>query len=552
MKKLIITLVVLLLLTNIGAQNVKYVNTQVPFKEKRLVSSEVVGGIEDMVYVTSTRGYLNKSLRISSYNKDNSSMIKTLAVTGFEKKVANPSLQDAYFSEIIVKNDLLYVVWKRYIGQSSQLILQVFDKDLIEVKQPKVIYQMNNGNLNYGSLFFFMSPNGEKIIAGGEESATKNGNVNIKYKVFDKNQEVINTVQAEQPFSVKGSGGSSSSEYKMDNNGFLYFMVKVNLNDDKKESKKERGNLMGSINPETSEIKTKVFSFLNKTISNSSFEFVDNHLFLVGTYRTKYSKKNKDVGHNNGVFTAKIDKQTFESIGDPIFNELDESKVVFSDYEMSNSQKKKYSMGEYAVQQMVEFGFLVTDYKKTDDNGLIMSINSQALRTVCSDKGGCSHYTDLFGVNYIKLNAEGEIDWISCTAQRMTYRGFVIPENKLAYKDGNNHTVVRSKHNINTSYLINDKTGDVKMAKFKNKFARESSEVVNNELYFVGLNRRESALGVGFLGVGLALIPASIISMVVLSSPLLFIGVGAGVFSAAISLYMKRHNVNFGRYELQE
>ncbi len=548
MKKLLISLVVLLLLANVGAQNIKYVNTPVPFKEKGMVSANIVGGIEDNIYVTSTKVRGGKSLRISSYNKETSTMIKTVPLKGFGKSMDNSLLNGATFSEICVKNDQLYVVWERRDGDAFQIILQILDKDLIEVQKPKVIYQLSDGRSRYSSLFFFISPNGNKIIAGGEESLLKTDNVKVQYKLMDKDLEVLNTVQTELPYSLKRSTDGSSSEYKMDDDGFLYFMVNVNLNNESRESKKEKGSIVGSINPETSDVKTKVFSFSNKIISNSSFELIEDHLFVVGTFSTKYNKLNRNAETNNGVFTAKIDKQSFENIGNPIFNELDETKVAFSDYNMSDSKKRKYSKGEYAVKQMVDFEFLVTDYKKTEDNGLIITINSQVYTTLCSNKGGCSYFTDLWGVNYIKMNAAGEIDWISCTAQRMTYNGWVVPKNKLAYKDGNYHTVVRSRYYKNTSYLIDDKTGMVKMTQIKNKFKEEKSEAVNDQLYFVGLQRKLSSTGIGFLATGVALIPISLI----VSSPLMVVGVGVGVVAATLSIYMRRHNVDFGRYELQE
>ncbi len=544
MKIKIFLLCATLFVLNAGAQNVKYVNTILPLKEKKLVSAKVAGGIDDLIYVTTTQVFPNKNLRISSYNKETSQLIKTLPVKGFGNPTTNTLLSNAYFFKINIRNNMLYITWIN----ETQLLLQVLDKDLVEVQAPKVIYQKDNNSSKFNSLFFFMSPNGDKMIVGGENAITKTENVRVQYKVLNKNMEVENTIQAELPFSVNRSTYGNFAGYEMDNNGFLYFLVNLNLNNEKKESKKQIGQLIGSINPETSEVKTQMFSFADKTIYNASFEIMNDHLFLVGTYFVKNRKKSKDVEHNNGVFTAKIDKFSFENIGDPIFNELDETKVAFSNYKMSSSKKENYSVGEYAVKRMLKYDFKVTDYMKTDDNGLVMSINSQVYSTVCSNKGGCSYYTDLLGVNYIKINAQGEIDWISCTEQKMTYSGWIVPENKLSYKDGIYHTVVRSAYNYNTSYVIEDKTGQVKLAKMKNKYIQEESNAVNDQLYFVGLSRKMSSLGIKFLSIGLVAIP---ISLLALSSPFSYIGMSVGIVMSGISLLMKRHNVDFGKYELQ-
>ncbi len=551
MKKLITLAFVLLMMGGTFAQNVKYVNSSSPVKEKTVVETKVLGAIEDNVYMYTT-DYARKTMRLSIYNKENTELKKTLPVVGFGAKKTYKILKLARLKTVLLKNDNIFVVWEIENNKESTLFLQLFDKDFQELQQPRSIYRLTNKNkaVHKAELFFLMSPSGNKIIVGGEESSVKSENVKLQYKVMDVNQEVLNTVQAELPYSLSRKGYGATSEYQVDNSGILFFDTDVNvIDEDNKRAQAVKTHLFGNINPETSEVKSKSISFENKDIQNFSYELFDDHVFVFGTFSTKYNKKNKKAEINHGIYSLKIDKQSFEAIGDIQFDELDETKVVYSNFVMSSSKKKKYTKEEYSLNQMTNFGLIITDFKKTEDNGIIMSLNSQLFRTVCSNKGGgCRYYTDLYGVSFIKLNTEGEIEWISCTEQKITYAGFVVPQNKLAKNGNNYHSVVQSRPKLMTSYLIDNTTGMVKETTIKNKFKDEKAEVINDEMYFVGRNWKLSTSGWAGMGFSALMIPASLVAL-----PAEFVAVGVlGAFGVAyISYSFKRNDVYFGKYEVQ-
>lgn len=551
MKKLITLASVLLIMGGVFAQNVKYINSSSPIKEKTVVETNVLGAIEDNVYIYTT-DYARKAMRLSIYNKENTELKKTLPVVGFGAKKIYKILNLARLKKVLLKNDLLYVVWEIKNAKESTLFLQIFDKDFQELQQPRSVYRLTNKSkaVHKSELFFLMSPSGTKIVVGGEESSVKSENVKLQYKVMDMNQEVLNTVQAELPYSLSRKGSGVTSDYQVDNSGILFFDTDVNfVDEDDKRARPVKTHLFGNINPETSEVKSKSISFENKDIQNFSYELFDDHVFVFGTFSTKYNKKNKKAEINHGIYSLKIDKKSFEALGDIQFDELDETKVAYSNFVMSSSKKKKYTKEEYSLNQMTNFGLIITDFKKTDDNGIIMSLNSQLFRTVCSNKGGgCRYYTDLFGVSFIKLNAAGEIEWISCTEQKITYSGFVVPQNKLAKNGNNYHSVVHTRPKLMTSYFIDNTTGMIKETTLKNKFKDEKAEVINDEMYFVGRNWKLSTSGWAGMGFSALMIPASLVA---LPAEFVAVGVLGAIGVAYISYSFKRNDVYFGKYEVQ-
>lgn len=550
MRKQLVLALMLIISGALCAQNVKYVCSSKPIKESKLVSTKILGVIDENLYMATTSSY-GRNLRLSMYQKESTTLLKTVPVKGFGAKTSNQILRDARYKAIIIKGENIYVAWEKENPVESVVFLQIFNKELQETQRPRSIYKLTNKNkaIHKAELFFLMSPNGSKMIVGGEESSLKNENVKLQYKVLNIDQEVINTIQAELPYALTQKGADATAEYQMDNSGNLYFNTGVLLSDEEtnKRAPKERAYLFGNIDPESSEVKTKIIAFENKDISNFSYEIFDDHLFVFGTYSTKFNKKNRKADINCGIYTMKIDKTSFDNIGEIQFNELDETKVAYADHKMSSSKKKKYSKEEYAINQMTDYGLIITDFKKTEDDGLLLTLNSQVFRTVCSNKGGCSYYTDLYGVSFIKLNSSGEIDWISCTEQKRTYNGFIVPTNKIAKKGDKYFTVIQSKKKMNTSYLIDARTGVIKSMPMKSKYKFEESEVVGDELYFVGLKPKPSVVAYVGTGIALASIP---ISIVALPLELMGLGIGTGAIVAYLTSGRKRHDVYLGRYEL--
>ncbi len=562
MKRSFLIFITAVLSSIIGiSQNVNYISTYTPIKESKLVSTKILGKIDDNIYVKSVIKKKEKGLRLSVYHKDSTTLIKTIPIKAFGLPKSGTIIDECDVQETMICNDLIYVVWSQTTDTEKSAYIQIFDKELTEIQKPKKILQLARREKVFhdASLFFISSSDGAKFIIGGEQCSDKNEKVTLQYKLLDKNFNIIESCQATLPYSVITKSNKTTSDYKIDNEGNLYFDTRVTMSSDSKNTDKKiiSGHLIGKINSIDSEVNSKFISFKGKILTNFNYEINNNDISILGTYTNE--KNNYKEKTHTGIYLTKIDKISFENIDDVIFNDIEKTNIVFSDYEMSNSEKKRYDINELTLERINNNDLVITNITKTPDNGLLLVANSQHWVSDCSNST-CKTITYHRGVIYIRIDEARKLSWVSCTEQSINYNSFITPANKLITKGNKYITVVRTSKKMNSIYSIDSQTGFVKKIPLEAKFRMQDPEDIDGEIYFVGLNPKISTKGWITMGIGMALIPVipytvvlAIVSDVSMTlATIAAVGVPLSYLLLQIGTTIKRHNVYFGKYQITD
>jgi len=545
MKKITLTLLLVGLIICSKSQVVSIIENKNYVKEQIKVENQIIGKIDSNIYVAtyispSTNKYTG--LRLTMYDKDNVNIVKTIGIDKFQK-AKNKMLRKAVFVEAIIKNDKIYCVWVIHKNE-SKLIMQVFDKELKQIVEPTILYELEKKSLFAAKprMFVKISEDGSKIVAGGEESTSRKENMKIQYKLLNSELEQINSVKIDLPFeldyrfSSKNLYYSTTLQYQLDNNGILYYHTKVYSG-----KVDENAIVFGKINPENSENNFQTISFKNKLFDDFKYEFIDNNISIYGTYSVIDEKK---TIKKYGIFTSKLDKNTFEQIEEPIFNMLEPEKISYTECKASGRKLKE----EIAIEKISENGLYITD-KVVCNDGIILTLSSILYLSVCNN-GGCQYSTNHYGTSFIKLNNEGKIHWISNTIQDVSYEEYIKLKYKL-FKEGNElRTVIKSSKKENTSYLIDEKTGLISKYKFKSKFKKESNNICGNELFYIGTKNPFAKTGI-IIGLSIAGLTTGIAYLVSGTASLVYYAIGGSLVGLGAAHIIRGTNVYFGKYEFK-
>lgn len=534
LKKIILISLFLLIIRGVQSQKVNI--EKKPVKENFLVTSKIIGSIDSSIYVATSVRIAENSLRLSVYNKETTDFIKTIIVKKYGDK--KTILKNAKFDQAYIKNNLIYLVWIVENKKESRIILQVYDRDLSEIQSPKIIYEFINPSQSYtiAHPFILISPDGSKIIAGGEEPSDKGNNIKLQYKLMNKQLEVINSTQVELPFSIIFKPNKTSSKYKMDNQGFLFLNTAVVFYELKIEKK---GQLIGSINPENSELKYHVFTYENKELTNLHYEIRDEKLFVYGVYKENTNSDNKRKNKDNlkqGIYSITLDKQLLTIIGEDHFEIIQAENIVYSDLQMDEYSKSKSTSEAYALNHINSRDLAVTECHRTSDDCNILVLNNQ---TYLSD--GTVTSTTIEEIYYVKLMDNGKIKWVSCTEQKSTFFYFVDFKNSMIKKEDSYYSV-RPYDKMNIIYKINETTGFISKSKSKKEYLEEVIKPIDNEIYYVGLKHSRYTKN-AFIGLGISAVGLTISAIVF---PYI---IPVFVITGYVSTAFKGSNVYFGKFD---
>lgn len=487
MKKLITLAFVLLILGGVFAQNIKHISSLSPVREKVTVETKIFGTIEDNVFVTSTLNYNSINLKMSVYDKRTSVLIKTIVLLGFDNDMPDLNLRDAVFNKIIINNNLVYVVWEKFMDGGAQLILQIFDKDLQEIQSPKVIYQIENARRSYNNncLFFYISNNGEKMVVGYEQKLPKSDMRLLNYNVLDKNQFVKYSVNTQIPFSL-----TKASSLYLDEDGFLYLIDSPNIYEKTGHSMKTKVSSLWNINPGNSKATEKAFVFENKLIQSLTFLMFNDYILALGTYTIGDERNNREQKDSVGVFTSKLNKYSYKSMGEVKFSAIGEENIVFTDYIMKKADSVKFSKKAFALNQMKKNDFFLSNCVITDDNGVLLVVNSQKVSASQSTSNKVSMYTHLIGINCIKIDKEGNINWVSSMEQGADFSNVSIPVISLLKRGSSFYSLIPINKTIINACMIDFNTGFGEKNALKKQFEIERVDFFNNDFYFIGIKRQ--------------------------------------------------------------
>jgi len=515
-----------LMFVSAEAQTLKDISNEEPLKEKMLISPIIIGDIGNETYIASTNTKFSpdtklKDLRLSKYDKESLKITKTVAIKGFQSKSEEGLLKNAIYETTILNQESIYVFWHKSESRSNKFILQVFDKDLNEIQKPKIIYELpEKSNLYTQSQFFALfSPDGTKIIIGGEEQPVENENLKMQYKVFDSNFEVLYSNRTTLPFKVNylSTPTKIACEYLMNNKGDLFFNSDIVINDGSKT--KKSGLLFGAVNSETGELNYKNISLGNKKTTSIICLTDNDTLTFYGTCVSQLNGKNKYE-----IFSLRTDVKYLEPQGEVAFSNIDFDKIKYTDFKKA---KGLQTIQERAGNLMTSKGLIISSFIQTADEGIIFTLQSNLVDPWESPENQKYMSREPTGIHFLKLNKSNEIEWISSTSNQLQHN------NKIE-KDGAEHYTVLQK-NLYEDYQIfkfDEQKGIRDPKIIKNDYDGLLLHQVDGDLYYLKLKSKiKSGAKVG-----------KIISIV-------FTPVLIGIIPLVIFAMQKRHYVYFGKFE---
>jgi hypothetical protein len=500
MKKFILGLVSLLFSINLSvSQNVSLMSLPQKTKIKTATNVKFIGTIDESIYFYVENSLFTKT-KLLKYNKENTKLSNIVDVRGFSNKEKNPLIKDAIIGQIFITADKkIRIFWFVEQKNIAKVLYSDFDHNLREIKKPQVIYQLQNKPKAFSNakLFALMSNDGQKFIIGGEESTLKQENVSIQYKIFNDKLVVENSYTADLPYSVINRNSSiiTTSDYRISNNGDMFYYTNINLGGSKeRKNKSETGYLLGKVNSSDGKNSYQIIAFDTKNIYNLKFEFLTDHIMAFGIY---YSVGDNNDNRNYGIFSVKLDIETLEAIDDIKFNILDDSKLAFTNLFMSPTDKKKYTPEKFAMTKIRSNGLRIEDFIKINNEEVILVLSSSYVIITQSQNSSSATTYHVANV-YVKLNKAGEIDWFSCTHIGTTYSGYkdlilpMIDKDEKIYLVDRGYKIGESKkidYNLNTLYVVDQKTGNV-ITKAITALGKEEIRFVANNEFFVINNKQ--------------------------------------------------------------
>lgn len=546
--KQIILVIVSFFIVNISnSQNITITKDKTPLKEKTRVEVNIIGEINGFVYTYTTK-LDGSGLRLCKYNKTSTNLVKNLPVSKFGAKLQNDLLTNSKITNIFISNSTIYVAWTHTSGNNFALVLQTFDENLSSLIKPKILYQFNgkNGRMSAPHFFVQISPDGNKLICGVEESSKKGEQLKIQYKLFNSEFDILTTVQAELPYTVNSTISSASAEYKVDNLGFVYFQSQINLVENKKSKNINRGFVVGSLNPNNNELSYQIINFDTKEVKNLTYEILPNYIAIYGIYN---ERANNTI--TAGVYTAKLDKTSLNIIGDPVFSEIEAKHIVYTEFKAEKTKSRTLS-SEEVTSAYLGRDFAIIGQYATSDGGIVFQLADVEYWTTCTNNS-CTYSTKYYNVYHIKVSNEGKVDWLVCVNNYSNRLNWHEPKIGMNTINGKLQFIVYNSNSEGTFYEINEATGKTIKKKLEANKLENFTAVIDNE--FMLISRKSHISTAGLISTG-ALLAAGGISYYVyknkenptdLDGILKFFLPFGFIASTVYTITIKSHDIYFGK-----
>jgi len=496
MKKYALIPVILFIYSFVPAQNLSQKISAKALKENLFVSSDIIGELGGNLLIANTNAMAfspecikdeNNKIELALYNKTSFNLIKTIPLKWKGGKRMHEDLKWSINKNIFIIDNQVYVVWQKYENKRYSLLMQTFDANLRETKAPTTFYELpaEFSAYNGAVLFCMVSPDKNAIILGGEESAQRKENVKIQYKVFNKNLQVIQTVQAALPFYKKGRNIGTAANYIPDNNGDLYYFTIVTA---KTNKSKEKAIIIGKISAENSKA-DEVY------LEKEKLDIIDLKIALTETSIKGFAVTSK------GLSTFTIDKPSFTLQDDFVQNDSDPSKITFSDY---NKSLTRSSIEANTLNKVFNEDLRISNIKALSNGRFILTLNNMVYYEVCT-RYSCTPYTKMDGQHYALINADGTLEWLACTKQKLKHTTYYQPDNDVAVY---NNTMYASTLGSMAIHAVDLNTGKVIIKAVEPKHKYCIIDIENDRLYYTDYKQRKSvatyAITAGVVGAGAA------------------------------------------------
>jgi hypothetical protein len=509
---------------------------------------DFVGSNSKYVYSRNSSG---RQLILVAHDKN--SMKEATSVALFNPKEAKDptKYKGLRYHKTIIFENTIYVFWLVDSKAKDELYVESYDSNLKKLNALKKVYELTSSKSDLRKAELFIMGNqkvGEKIIIGGELSASEGQNIKMEYKVLNAdftfasaNQVTLPVVAVKARIFGFGSRGSNalSSDYQYGDDGNLHLKTDVRVTDEEKKDLK-KGEfktypLYSIVNVSSGKIYTYTMKADGKNILHFDFLVTKSTVKVFGFF-DDLSKG----GRIDGIFSGTIDPKTYtmSSFNFTYFTETQLNTLFAKDKEDANkaglfSSKKKKEDSKEALSG----NYVIEDVQAIDKDNLLIfcdkMINWEV--TTCDSKGqNCrtTYYCDKHNVTVFKINTKGDIVWASNLDRvKVKYSGWNIYDIKVINKgdkfyvsygsdynvlegqgkNGNNKKQKKSKDQKNDRFeyaIVDYKTGNIQRKEYQVNAVNAAKEdlkkinvldleTINNQFY---INYSKKHFGYLFTG----------------------------------------------------
>jgi hypothetical protein len=377
---------------------------------------------------------------------DKNTMKKVTQNKIIDPKKPNKEYKGLAYQKTVVFENIIYVFWTKYSKQKTEVFAESFDTKLKRSNPLKKVYEVAHDKSKAKQSEVMIMGNkeaGERIFLGAELAADKNQNVVFEYKLLNNNFQFEAASQVTLPITVKGKGGSLSSDYELGNDGNLHVKTFITVGkEDAKNLKKGESSTFpfySVVNLNSGDIKSYPFKFESKNIYNFNYLIEKNTIKLFGFF----SDLNKDPKGNDthGIFYAIIDSKTLdmEDVNLTYFSKEQINKLFAKDREDRNQslfagKKKAASQAE-----SLAGNYVIEKVQSIDKDNLLLFTSKMRNYSVttCDSRGNCvtSYYCEKSNVTAFRIKSDGTVVWSANLDRKKTYSGWHVYDLKVMNKD---------------------------------------------------------------------------------------------------------------------
>lgn len=447
--------------------------------------AQFIGKVDRNVYMYTT----NKSklhLLLMSFDSDSLTINGMVPIKGFKSKKKYSTLFNMKIMDVFIAGEKIVILWNRKDQEKAEVSIQIFDKELNELQEPKILCMATYDEFNElcPNPFYTVSPDGDKIAIGFEMGLKNKANVKLFYKLFDSNLKVVNNVLVEFPYSLsKGTAREVTSRYKMDNNGVLFFDVGVITSSNNKKDPQLKAHMIGNVMPDDSKLNYHIVYTGGRDLFGLEYLITEDALICFGLYGKTMENEQRLI---NGVFYTKLNSKTLDVMDEHKFLEYTLEKITFTNKAMSKKDLQKQSSDEFALRRLMSekptgneiFNFQeIDEIVKTPDGGYVLCIAEKSLFVTQK-----ALYTRFHGLNFVSVSEDIEVKWITCLKAEMEISGRKNYIRKMSlYNDALTGIFMDTKED--GLYSISLKNGKTSFEKLPFRYYLGKYNYVDNQVF---------------------------------------------------------------------
>jgi len=373
-----------------------------------------------------------------------------------------------------ISGDVLYDFWLKDTDGSLQIFAASYDTKMKPIKKLTMLHSVKTSRERGSSIadYFVVANNNSngKVLVCAEPSVAKGTNFKLEYKLINPDLTVVASNVITLPVVSTGSSkrnSSSVADYEYKDNGILY--IKNNISLTREEYKQMKGNdsrlenyycLLSAINPVSGTLNTFSAKVKDTYIQSIYILPTDKTVELVGYFADL--KKDPRGNDKHGLYFFNLNAETLEPISQKAnyFTPVQLDLLFAKDREDRKDSRmfqsnKKYDSEEssmpsdYIIEQAINsnYGDVVLFASRLYNYWVTVCNGTGRGGQTCQSEPRC----DRSNVTAFKINANGDIVWMSNLDRAITYGGHYIYDLKAIEKNNKYYVIYGSAFQVNAT-----------------------------------------------------------------------------------------------------